>query len=137
MYYGHVSSTSNREDWTEACVLTDADTGDLIDISQCRVTMTLRNLERRRDAAPGIYNSYYDRSTGSIILMGSTDTGEITLPDVGTFQWSYPETSMCKLIPGEYEVGVRISQIDPTDGSARTMQLIIGSVDVIEGIDNQ
>lgn len=124
MYYGHVSTASNRADWQEAVVLTDQDTGDLIDISLCRITMTLTDLPRD----PGAFGYSY---SGSAVLTGSTDSGEITLPDVGTFQWWFTPTRMAALRQGEYQIGVRISQDD------RTVQLIVGTVNVVEGIDTQ
>jgi hypothetical protein len=128
MYYGHVSTASNRADWQEACVLTDQDTGELIDISLCRITMTIVQMPRNPNNPNRDF--YYGYGTGPA-LTGSTDTGEITLPDVGTFQWLFDDTRMAGLVPGEYQMGVRISQ------DTRTMQLIIGTVNVIEGIDTQ
>jgi hypothetical protein len=135
MYNGNVSIASNRADWQEAMVLTDADTGDLIDISLCRITMTVRRLSRNPNySGQGFYDGFYDGNPAPGVgaaLTGSTDTGEITLPDVGTFQWLFTFDRMACLRQGEYEIGVRISQ------DSRTMQLIIGVVTVFEGIDTQ
>jgi hypothetical protein len=130
-YTGHVSSASNRADWQEACVLVDEDTGELIDISLCRITMTVTRF--RKDPNRTIAGGYYDYSVnyGEVILTGSTDTGEITLPDVGTFQWLFPAARMNCLHQGEYQMGVRISQ------DTRIAQLIIGTVNIDEGIDQQ
>ena len=127
MYYGHVSTASNRADWQEAVVLTDQDTGDLIDISLCRVTMTLIKAQRQ----PNSYADGFYGYAGGAALTGSTDTGEITLPEDGTFQWLFDAAQMASLAPGEYQMGIRISQDD------RTAQLIVGTVNVIEGIDTQ
>lgn len=130
MYYGHISTASNRADWDEACQVIDYDTGDPIDISLCRITMTVRKLERN----PNYYrDGYYDYAAMpvGVVLTGSTDTGEITLPQLGTFEWLFDYTRMSQLFQGEYEIGIRISQ----DG--RTVQLIVGTVKVIEGIDTQ
>jgi hypothetical protein len=133
MYTGNVSTASNRADWQEAIVLTDEDTGDLIDISLCRITMTVRKLERNPNyRGDGFYGSFYgDALPVGVVLTGSTDTGEITLVDVGTFQWLFPASRMGCLRQGEYEIGVRISQ------DTRTMQLIVGVMTAIEGIDTQ
>ena len=131
MYFGHVSTVSNREDWQEACVLTDEDTGDLIDISLCRVTMTIKKLSRNPNVSGDQYGYGVYYTDNAPLLTGSTDTGEITLVDVGTFQWLFPASRMSALLQGEYQVGVRISQDD------RTVQLIIGTVNVDEGIDTQ
>jgi len=117
MYVGSLPSVSNREDWSEAFTLVDSDSGDVIDISGCSVTMTVRNF-----------------SDKSVVLTGSTDTGEITFPvggTDGTFMWTFPDTQMSALCQRQYEVGVRISR------DTRTAQLIVGTVEVLEGIDQQ
>src|SRR5262245_29567030 len=101
MYSGSLAPTSNREDWQEAITLTDEDSGDLIDISGCTITMTVRDLKNK-----------------CVVLTGSTTNGEITLPEDGTFLWDFPAEAMGALCQAEYEVGVRITQDD------RTAQLI-------------
>ncbi|MBR0882483.1 hypothetical protein ABIF65_004125 [Bradyrhizobium japonicum] len=113
MYTGYFATTSNRGDWSEAIMLADAESGDIIDITGCRVTLSVADEQ------------------GGVRLKASTDDGSITLPDVGTFQWDFDENQMSGLCPGAYNVGVRISRDD------RTVQLVIGSVNVMEGIDQQ
>jgi hypothetical protein len=129
MYTGNISTTSNRADWQDTIALVDQDTGEAIDISLARITMTVRRLRRGQ----GYFTDYYYGSPLPVdaLLTGSTDTGEITVVDTGTFQWLFPFTRMASLCQGEYQIGVRISQ------SGSTMQLIIGTVTVLEGIDNQ
>lgn len=133
MYTGHVSTASNRADWSETIVLTDEETGELIDISACRITMTV--LHRPRNPNNYTRDGYYGLpDTGlsaGIALTGSTDTGEITLPDVGTFTWSFSADRMAALPQGEYQLGLRISQ------DSRTVQLIIGTANIAEGFDTQ
>ena len=136
MYFGNLDTVSNRADWQEAVVLTDEETGDLIDISLCRVTLTLRTLRARPNASATVPMGTYGYGfgmgeAGVVMLTGSTDTGEITLPDVGTFMWTFPAASMSNLPAGAYELGVRISQ------DTRTAQLIVGQINVVEGIDTQ
>ena len=136
MYYGQLDTASNRADWQEAVVLVDEDTGDLIDISLCRITLTVRTLRARPNPTignniAGGYGGYGYEPWGAIALTGSTDTGEITLVDVGTFMWTFTADQMATLPAGAYEIGVRISQ------DSRTVQLIVGQVNVIEGIDMQ
>ncbi|QOZ68892.1 hypothetical protein [Bradyrhizobium arachidis] len=113
MYTGYLAPASNRANWSEAITLVDNDSGDSIDIGGCRITLTVWNENR------------------SPVLRASTDDGTITLPDVGTFQWDFDTTQMSGLCPGAYAVGVRISQND------RVVQLLIGNVNVMEGIDAQ
>lgn len=114
MYVGSLPVVSNREDWQQAITLVDADTGETIDISLCSITLTVRDFKNKITT-----------------LTGSTDGGEVTLPDVGTFMWNFPASRMGALCQLQYEVGVRISQDD------RTAQLLIGTVEVLEGIDQQ
>jgi hypothetical protein len=133
MYSGHLCEQSNRSDWQEAIVLTDMETDDLIDISLCRITMSVVPLQRGVNAYATVPTSYGygDIPNNSPVLTGSTDTGEITLPELGTFMWTFPADRMGGVCAGAYQVGVRISQDD------RTMQLIVGSVAIVEGIDMQ
>jgi hypothetical protein len=114
MYTGSLKPVSNREDWIEAFTLVDAETGDVIDITGCDVTVTVR-----------------DFASKCTVLTGSTDGGEITLPEDGTFMWTFPAASMSGLCQRQYEVGVRIAR------DTRTAQLIVGTVEIIEGIDRQ
>jgi hypothetical protein len=120
MYVGSLPATSNREDWRLAMQLVDADSGDTIDISLCRITMTVTRSMRNQ--------SY---SSVSAVLTGSTDTGEIAIASDMSFQWLFTATQMSRLCQGQYDVGLRISQDD------RVSQLLIGTVDVFEGIDAQ
>jgi hypothetical protein len=134
MYTGNISTASNRADWQETFVLTDEETGEAIDISGARITLSAVYRPRNPNYSPR-YVGYGDYGPtvqlGGLVLTGSTDTGEITLVDVGTFQWLFTQDRMASLCQGEYQLGVRISQ----NGS--TMQLIIGTVNVIEGFDTQ
>lgn len=125
-YSGYLPEASNRADWQVAVMLNDADTGDLIDISGCRVTLSVRPLQIRPDP---FYDAY--SHTVPIVLTGSTDDGTITLPELGVFNWLFPASRMASLCAGAYVIGVRISQDD------RVMQLIVGNVNVEEGIDTQ
>jgi hypothetical protein len=126
MYYGNINTVSNRADWQDVIVLTDEDTGDLIDISQCSITLSVARCR------PSYLNDGYGFAAPvGVILTGSTDTGEVTFPDVGTFQFIFTKDRMGALCQGEYQIGIRISQDD------RTMQLFAGTVKVQEGVDMQ
>jgi hypothetical protein len=134
MYGGFFPDASNRADWSETVLLTDEDTGEAIDISLCRVTLTVTRLPSRQSGPfiPGYYDwgPLYGYGYG-VVLTGSTDDGTITLPDVGTLQWLFIADRMASLPFGAYQIGARISQ------DTRTAQLIIGRVNVTEGIDTQ
>ena len=127
--YGNISQTSNREDWIGTYRLLDDDAGTVVDISDCQIFMTVLKHSRN----PNYYrDGYYGRIyPNAIILTGSTTTGEISIVDTGTFQWVFPAPRMNNLPQGEYQIGIRIAN------STQIGQLVIGTVVVLEGIDNQ
>jgi hypothetical protein len=131
MYLGQLETQSNRADWDEVFVLTDEATGDVVDISLCRITMTVRKMDRNPNYHGDPYGYGAATYANTAALTGSTDTGEITIIDVGTFQWLFPADRMNVLHQGDYQIGVRIMQ------DTRTAQLIVCSVNIIEGIDMQ
>lgn len=114
MYLGSLPPVSNREDWRLAMELVDADSGETVDISLCTITLTLRDFKNK-----------------CVAFKGSTTNGEISIADDMTFQWLFPASTMSGLCQGQYEVGLRIAQED------RVAQLVIATIDVLEGIDQQ
>jgi len=132
MYYGYVSSpASNRADWIETALVLDDDTGDPIDLSLCRITMTLTNMRRNPNTYMGGYGLYGPTYLDMITLTGSTDTGEIVVVALGTFQWTFTASQMSALPQGEYMIGIKMNQDD------QTVQAVIGALTVLEGIDLQ
>jgi hypothetical protein len=134
MYNGQLPATSNRADWEQSFTLVDEVSGEPIDISGCRITISV--IYRPRNPNYSSVSSYYydavSQQVGGIVLTGSTDTGEITLPgDIGTFTWLFPVSRMMGLPNGEYQIGLRLGQ----NGS--TTQLMIGTIPVYEGFDMQ
>jgi hypothetical protein len=114
MYTGALPATSNREDWRAAYELIDPATGATVDIQLCAITMTVRDFKSKCPK----FNA-------------STDGGEITIAVDNTFQWLIPADTMAGLCQGQYEVGLRISQ------SGRVAQIMISTLQVLEGIDQQ
>ena len=131
-YYGYLSTPSNRADWIDVCLVTDEDTGDPIDLSTTIITMTVTNRRRNpnSDYGPGYF---YDPPVylDAISLKGSTETGEIVVVDLGTFQWTFPAMRMNGLPQGEYVIGIRLNQ------GGQIAQAAIGVITVMEGIDMQ
>jgi hypothetical protein len=131
-YYGNISTPSNRADWIDTVQVLDDDTGEPIDLSTCSITMTVTNRRRNPNAyrygMGGYYGPLY---LDLIILTGSTASGEITVVDLGTFQWHFTAGQMNNMPQGEYIIGVRITQDD------QSIQVMIGTVIVMEGIDMQ
>lgn len=71
-------------------------------------------------------------SDGGQVLSGSTDTGEIVKSDdddgvTSIFTITFRAASMAGLLPGNYTVGIRM-----TDGTSTT-QLFLGSMPILEG----
>lgn len=114
MYEGSLEPVSNREDWQFSMLLWDSEENEFIDISGCTVTITVRDQRNKSD-----------------VLLGSTTSGEITLPENGVFEVLFPAERMGALCAATYDVGLRIKNDD------RTVQLVIGTVQVREGIDQQ
>jgi hypothetical protein len=114
MYVGSLPAISNREDWQVAFTLVDANSGEIIDLAGCTVTMTVRDFKNKQTA-----------------LTGSSTNGDITFPEPGTFMWEFRASRLSGLCAAQYEVGVRIAK------DIRVTQLIVGTVDVMEGIDQQ
>lgn len=94
--------------------LVDAETGEVIDIQLCTITLTLRDFKSK-----------------SVAFKGSTDSGEISIAADNSFQWLFPAKTMGALCQAQYEIGLRISQDD------RVAQLLICIIEVYEGIDQQ
>jgi hypothetical protein len=113
MYICSLDPQSNRATWRQEIQLTDVDTGETIKVDDCDVTITVRD------------------ESGRQVLSGSSDGGEIIFSEEDMFQWTFSNSQMAALCAGTYNVGVRISQ------NGIVMQLIIGSVPILEGIDCQ
>ena len=131
-YYGYLSTPSNRADWIDTCLVLDDDTGDPIDLSTTIITMTVTNRRRNPNAYYG-KGYFYDPPVylDAISLKGSTETGEIVVVDLGTFQWTFPAMRMNGLPQGEYVIGIRLNQ------GGQIAQAAIGVITVMEGIDMQ
>lgn len=111
MFTGSLAPVSNADDWIDSFELTDAETGDLIDIS----------------TATEIEINVRDRKSRTNRLSGSLTGGEITRPQTGIFQWSFDADEMATLCTGTYEVVMRI-EID-----AISTALVIGTLPVVNG----
>lgn len=112
MFTGQLPPVSNKATWVGSFELRDADTDDLIDISNAsQITVEVRDPQSR-----------------SAVLSGSLTGGEVTRPDTGIFDWTFSATQMRALCAKTYEVGATLTQ------NGETVQLIIGTLPVIDGI---
>lgn len=106
-----IDPITTAEDWRDTVEVLDAETGELVDLSDCVIKMAVK---RHGDRNP--------------ILTGSTDDGKITVPDAGHFTWAFPQASRSALCKGSYEVGITISQ------SEEVMQFLVGTISIIDGV---
>ncbi len=105
---------SNRATWRDILEISDADTGDLIDLTGARITMTLCG--ERGDT-----------------LKASTDDGSINVIDLGKAEFVFTKDQMGGLCAGSYSIGARVQR--ETGGDVE--QLLEGSVYIYEGVDRQ
>jgi len=106
---------SNRATWRDIIEISDSETGDLIDLTDARITMTIRD------------------QNGGQRLTASTDEGSINVIELGRAEFSFTKDQMGGLRTGSYSIGARV-QREP-DGDVE--QLLEGSVYIFEGVDRQ
>lgn len=115
MLTGNLSPVSNRATWSESVQLTDASTGESIDLTAVdEITIEVR----RQDCGTAELSA--TKSGGGVVIIGAATDG--------TFQWRFEVGSMRDLEASTYDVGLTIEQDDDT------VQLLIGSVQVLDGI---
>ncbi len=111
MLTGTLSAVSNQADWIEACELTDADTGEPVDISDAtEIVVEIRSQGR-------------DHVLQAATLTGAT----IAHIETGVFQWRFAGAQMATLRAGTYDVKCRITK------DAIVSQLLIGALPVLDG----
>jgi hypothetical protein len=112
MFMGALPPASNRATWSVLYELSDADTGEAIDIS----------------GVDEITNHVRDPRTNSAVLTGTLINGEVAHVDTGIFRWTFSASQMSTLRADNYEIGCTIEQ------NGETAQIIIGTLPVIDGI---
>ena len=105
---------SNRATWRDIIEITDSETGDLIDLTGARITMTLCGERGNK-------------------LTASTDDGSINVIELGKAEFVFTKEEMASLCAGSYSIGARVQR--ETDGDVE--QLLEGSVYIYEGVDRQ
>lgn len=101
---------SNRADWIEAIEFTDDDDGDLIDLTGCNITITVKDED------------------GCQVLNASTTDGSVVIVSTGVAEFTFPRASMTNLRADSYQVGGTLER----DGD--TMQFLIGTIPVVDGV---
>ena len=109
-----LATVSNKEDWTGAIYVVDADTGEAVNTS----------------TATEIEIEVEDPRNNSRVLVGSLTGGEIVAQDAttGTYTFTFPASRTAILLPQRYRFG-GIMKID-----TRTVQLFRREIHVADGI---
>lgn len=115
MYSGPLPEISNRADWKYQIRLIDADTGETVDFTGCTMAIAVRD------------------DNGSVVLSGAlsipaSTSDKITVPEIGVAQIWFTPADVRNLVAGSYSAGITIT------GSGQTMQLLAGSVPVVDGV---
>jgi hypothetical protein len=66
---------------------------------------------------------------GCPLLTASTDEGNLTILDVGTFRWNFTVQQMSSLCRGTYDTGLTLT----TPDGSQTVQLSVGPLPIIDG----
>jgi len=112
MYIGTFPPASNRAGLAIVREVVDDDTDEPIDLSQCSITVEVRNQRDRR-----------------IELSATTANGKVAVADTGIFQATFSAAEMRKLCAGTYDIGCTVK-----NGSEEPYQFFIGSIPVLDGI---
>lgn len=113
MKTGTLSPVSSKATWRETVEVTDAETGDLIDLvtDVDAITVKLREVDSATE-----------------VLTASLADGTVTVIGTGVLEFLFTVAQMDGIVPKTYEVGVLIE----IDGD--TTQLILGYLPVLKGL---
>lgn len=109
MISGSLGQISNHATWINGFEVIDAETDDFMDLTGVTITMKVA-------CDPG----------GSVLLTGSTATGELTSPGTGMVDWRFEASQMQALCAGTYAVVIRFDRSGDTD------DVFLGTVAVLE-----
>jgi hypothetical protein len=112
MYIGSLDAASNRAVWTRTIILVDSVTTELIDITGCLITMSVRNQDSKYQ-----------------VLSATVGSG-IAFTSNTAFTFSFSKDQMHALFAGTYDVGIIIADAS----NLGTEQLFAGSVPIVDGI---
>ena len=112
MMMSYADGVSNRADWIDVLEVTDAETGEPIDLTDAEILLEIR--------------LWPDGC--SPILSASTSNGKITLIELGKAQFHFLRSEMINVQPGSYEIGATVERDGTTD------QFIIDTVSIFDGI---
>lgn len=102
-------SWTNKADWTVQVQANDADTGDLIDLTDAEINVRIID----------------DRGCQKL---NATVGDGVSIIGTGIFEFSFDADQMRCLCPGSYQIGCVASV------NGATMQIFVGSLAIIDGI---
>lgn len=109
LYRGTFPEISNRADWITEIEIVNDETEAPINILTATFIVEIQDV----GFAPK--------------LIATTENGKVTLPDTGTFRFTFSAEEMAALSEGNYYIGIRM-----TLDSVR-YQLIVAEVPIVEG----
>jgi hypothetical protein len=131
MKHAKLKETSNQSDWSMPVQFIDRTTGNLVDLTGSSVQIAVAATTPPPDVN---YRGWYGYGTGAPnigrrpVLVGSTDTGEVTIAGPGMLMVYFPVTRMQSLPAGMYKVGMTLAN------AGLTVQLFIGYLPVRDGV---
>jgi hypothetical protein len=110
MLTGRYEAISNQATWDDYGVVSDIETGDLIDLSYLdEITLLIR-----------------DPADKCVKISASLTGGQITIPGIGIYAWALDITSLCG--GRSYEAAARVTI------GAEIIQLFLIDLPVLDGI---
>lgn len=105
-----LARVSNRADWSDVIELTDADTGDAIDLSAAEIVVEVVD------------------DCGRSVLSATTGNGKVAVISAGMAEFTFTRDEMAALCPGTYRVGGTVTIAGETE------QVFFGTIPVVDGV---
>lgn len=126
MFQGALPSITTRQSFIDTIEVVDADDGSPIDLTDCAIQVALR--AQGCGGSNGYSPSGRGGSFGSTQLLATTADGTVTIPEFGVILFGFTEAQCASLCPGQYAFAVTMTR------SGETIQLILGSLSVLDGV---
>jgi hypothetical protein len=127
MFGGDFDPISNKADWIQTVLLTDAETGAPFDLTAMSAIEIAVVYPGNAGNASG-YGSGIGIAN-AVGLQGSLADGTITLVAPGTFQFWFKNPAMRALQPQTYDVGLTLTEA----ATGIVVQLFIMQASIVEG----
>ena len=115
MYNGSLKAESNRATWTFVVTVLDTTTDVAIDLTAALIELAVRS---QQSVIPAMTGSSAD---GHIAILSPATAGQ--------FRVTFTPAEMGLLLPGIYDVGIRLTQ-----ASGTVTQLLVAELPLVDGI---